>query len=83
MCQIHLLHRVSNRIGWVNTKTPEKTRMELQMILEIEDWIPINPLLVGFGQTICKSKNPDCDNCLMKSRCNHYKLKSKHKLILL
>ncbi|KAJ8559816.1 hypothetical protein K7X08_003874 [Anisodus acutangulus] len=54
------VHRISNRLGWVSrpgtkqkTRTPEETRESLQLWLPKEEWAPINPLLVGFGQTIC------------------------------
>ena len=64
------VHRIVNRIGWINTKNPEETRLELEDCFPKNYWIDINPLLVGFGQTICKSKNPKCDKCLLK--CKFY-----------
>jgi len=64
------VHRITNRLGWVDTKNPEETRLELENCLPKNYWIDINPLLVGFGQTICKSRNPKCDKCLLK--CKYY-----------
>ena len=43
------VHRISNRIGWVKTKTPEKTRTELEGFIPKEYWGDINTLLVGLG----------------------------------
>ncbi|KAL9233210.1 hypothetical protein vseg_008234 [Gypsophila vaccaria] len=70
------VHRISNRLGWVSrpgtnqkTKTPEETRVSLERWLPKEEWDPINPLLVGFGQTICTPLRPRCDNCKINSLC--------------
>ncbi|KAG8089641.1 hypothetical protein GUJ93_ZPchr0011g27392 [Zizania palustris] len=64
------VHRISNRLGWVfregtkqKTTTPEQTRMSLEKWLPKDEWEPINPLLVGFGQTICTPLRPKCDLC--------------------
>ncbi|EFC41591.1 predicted protein [Naegleria gruberi] len=48
------VHRISNRLEWVNTKTPEQTRMKLEEFVPQEEWDVINHMLVGFGQTVCK-----------------------------
>ncbi|XP_076896255.1 endonuclease III homolog 1, chloroplastic-like [Bidens hawaiensis] len=64
------VHRICNRLGWVpQTKTPEGTREALQMWLPKEEWIPINPLLVGFGQTICTPLRPSCSLCSVSGLC--------------
>ncbi|KAI8822127.1 DNA glycosylase, partial [Fimicolochytrium jonesii] len=63
------LHRISNRLGWVTTKTPEETRKRLQMEVPEELWGPINPLMVGFGQVLCKAVNPACEACPVKELC--------------
>ncbi|HLC77237.1 MAG TPA: endonuclease III, partial [archaeon] len=47
------VHRVSNRLGWVETNTPEKTEVELRKILPRKYWIDLNDLFVQFGQNIC------------------------------
>ncbi|XP_016476757.1 endonuclease III homolog 1, chloroplastic isoform X2 [Nicotiana tabacum] len=64
------VHRICNRLGWVSrprtkqkTRTPEETRESLQLWLPKEEWVPINPLLVGFGQTICTPLRPRCAIC--------------------
>ena len=68
------VHRITNRIGWVDTTTPEKTRKELEKIVDKSCWIELNPLLVGFGQSICKSRKPGCNQCLLKESCAFFKI---------
>ncbi|GJQ73742.1 putative bifunctional DNA N-glycosylase with associated apurinic apyrimidinic (AP) lyase function [Trypoxylus dichotomus] len=63
------VHRISNRLGWVKTKTPEETRIALENLLPQELWIEINQLLVGFGQQICQPVKPKCIECLNNQIC--------------
>nr|XP_002733128.2 PREDICTED: endonuclease III-like protein 1-like [Saccoglossus kowalevskii] len=65
------VHRISNRLKWVKstTKTPEDTRKILQEWLPRSLWIEINWLLVGFGQQICLSVSPKCQQCLNNHTC--------------
>ncbi|CAI9117269.1 OLC1v1018625C1 [Oldenlandia corymbosa var. corymbosa] len=70
------VHRICNRLGWVsrpgrmkNTSTPEQTREALQLWLPKEEWVAINPLLVGFGQTICTPLRPRCRICSVNDIC--------------
>ena len=63
------VHRICNRLGWVKSKTPEETRLALQDWLPKEYWRDINPLLVGFGQTMCLPVRPRCSDCLLKNDC--------------
>ncbi|KAL6506818.1 alpha,alpha-trehalase nth1 [Orobanche hederae] len=70
------VHRISNRLGWVSrhgtkqkTSTPEETRESLQLWLPKEEWVPINPLLVGFGQTVCTPLRPRCGMCTVSGFC--------------
>lgn len=64
-------HRIANRLGWVKkpTKDAEKTRISLEEWVPFKLWDEINILLVGFGQTVCTSQNPDCKNCLNNKIC--------------
>lgn len=57
------VHRISNRIGLVKTRNPEESRKCLEKVLDIEEWVNINRVMVGFGQVICKPINPRCDEC--------------------
>jgi endonuclease-3 len=63
------VHRISNRLGWVQTKTPEQTEIALEKILQRKYWIPINELLVRFGQTLCTPVSPFCTRCPIHARC--------------
>jgi endonuclease III len=57
------VHRIANLLKWVDAATPEKTRVALESWLPTEYWGPINPLLVGFGQTVCLPRVPKCGEC--------------------
>lgn len=63
------VHRISNRLGWVKTKTPEETRKALEEVLPFELWSELNLLLVGFGQQICLATKPQCKSCLNNKLC--------------
>ena len=63
------VHRVTNRWGYVQTKTPEKTTTALETKLPQKYWIEINSLLVPFGKHICTGKLPRCSNCSLLEMC--------------
>ena len=63
------VHRITNRLGWNETKNPENTRKVLESWLPKEEWIPINPLLVGFGQLHCTPRKPKCKGCPVEKYC--------------
>ncbi len=63
------VHRISNRLGWVNTGTPEETRKELESWLPRQYWHDTNKLIVGFGQSICKARGPRCHGCPLEGGC--------------
>ena len=71
------VHRISNRLGWVSTKTPEETEKALMKILPKKYWRDINELLVMFGRTICKPVGPKCDVCPVRHYCKYYKENKK------
>ncbi len=70
------VHRISNRIGLVSTKTPEETERELKKLFPEHLWAKINRAMVGFGQTVCKPQKPLCDECPIREYCKWYKLKA-------
>lgn len=72
---IHV-HRISNRIGIVNTKKPEETEMVLQKSVETKHWTRINETFVAYGQNICLPKNPKCKICHLTKICKYYKKNS-------
>jgi len=68
------VHRISNRLGWVSTKTPEKTEEALTKLLKKEFWGPVNEAMVYFGKTICRPLSPKCVSCFLKQSCPSAKL---------
>ena len=67
------VHRIANRLGLVQTKTPEQTEMELVSTIDKKYWTKINDTFVMFGQTVCKPIGPLCEPCLLKKNCKYYK----------
>jgi endonuclease-3 len=63
------VHRITNRWGYVKTKTPQETEFALRKKLPEKYWIEINGLLVAFGQGICKPISPLCSRCNINSYC--------------
>jgi endonuclease-3 len=63
------VHRISNRLGIVRTKSPEKTEYALMKVLPSKYWISYNEMLVEFGKEICKPISPHCSICPLNSRC--------------
>jgi len=63
------VHRLSNRLGWVHTKTPEKTEIALRKLIPEEHWILINDLLVFHGKKVCKPIRPLCSECSIEKYC--------------
>ncbi len=67
------VHRISNRIGIVNTKMPEETEIVLRKSIERKYWTQVNETFVTFGQNICLPKNPKCNVCHLTKLCKYYK----------
>ena len=63
------VHRISNRLGLIQTETPERTEIELAKITNKKYWIQINEYFVRFGQLICKPRNPMCNTCKFEKNC--------------
>lgn len=63
------VHQIANRLGWVHTKTPEQTELALQEVMPRRFWIPLNELLVRYGQLICTPVSPFCSKCPQAQRC--------------
>jgi len=63
------VHRISNRLGLVRSRTPEQTEHALEAVLPRRHWIEINDLLVTFGQQVCHPTSPRCSTCPLASRC--------------
>lgn len=68
---IHV-HRISNRLGIADTKTPEQTEDVLRSTIPKEHWLEINDTFVMYGQNICKPVSPMCAICRIKGSCAFY-----------
>ena len=64
------VHRISNRLGLVKTKTPFETEMALRRIVPVRYWKTWNSHLVSFGQTRCAPRNPKCADCPICRWCD-------------
>ncbi|MCJ7816460.1 MAG: endonuclease III [Candidatus Aenigmarchaeota archaeon] len=65
------VHRISNRIGLVKTKTPEQTETELIRIVPRKNWMGFNDLFVKFGQRVCQPIKPMCWKCPITRECDY------------
>ena len=63
------VHRISNRLGFVHTATPEQTEWALRAKLPRRHWIALNDLLVAFGQNLCHPTSPRCSTCPVADLC--------------
>jgi endonuclease III len=63
------VHRISNRLGWVDTSTPEDTEQALYKATEQRWWADINLYLVTWGQNICRPIHPRCGDCAIAADC--------------
>ena len=63
------VHQILNRIGIISTKNPDESEKELRKILPKKYWIPLNEVLVSYGQGICKSVSPLCSECPYEKKC--------------
>lgn len=63
------VHRISNRLGWVRTRTPDQTEQALMATVAKRHWIGINEVMVSFGQTVCMPVSPRCSACPLTRAC--------------
>ena len=63
------VHRISNRLGWVRTKTPEETEQALYKATHPRWWPYINLYLVTWGQNVCRPVYPKCGECVIRRHC--------------
>ncbi len=64
------VHRISNRLGYVKTKTPDETEFALRKKLPRRHWIIYNTILVAFGRQTCKPVSPLCTRCPINKYCD-------------
>jgi endonuclease III len=72
---IHV-HRVTNRWGYVQGRTPEQTMTALEAVLPQQYWVEINRLLVPFGKHICMGSLPHCSTCPVRDMCQQVGVKA-------
>jgi endonuclease III len=70
LCVDTHVHRISNRIGYVRTKSPEETEFALRAKLSPEHWSRYNTLLVAFGRNTCRPVSPLCSHCPVEVYCD-------------
>ena len=63
------VHRISNRLGWVTTKTPDETEQALYGATEARWWPYLNLYLVTWGQNVCRPLYPRCGECVIRQHC--------------
>lgn len=64
--------RIVNRLGIVNTSTPEKTEFELMKVLPKERWSKAHHLFIFHGRRRCNARKPECTGCPVEKHCNYY-----------
>lgn len=69
----HVL-RVSNRLGFVNTKNPSLCEMQLRKTFPKDKWSKMHYQMVLFGRYTCKAIKPDCQNCVFKNKCKNSRI---------
>ncbi|MBU1998368.1 MAG: hypothetical protein KKE64_02615 [Candidatus Omnitrophica bacterium] len=68
------VHRISNRLGWIRTRTPEQSEESLKIFFPKLYWIELNTILVTFGQNICLPVSPKCSRCAVLKFCKRIKV---------
>jgi endonuclease-3 len=63
------VHRIANRMGWISTRSPEASEPALENIMPRRYWIPLNELLVAYGQHVCTPVSPFCSQCSFDREC--------------
>jgi endonuclease-3 len=63
------VHRISNRLGWVRTRTPDETEQALYRATDPRWWPLINLYLVTWGQNVCRPVYPRCQDCVLADLC--------------
>ena len=71
------VHRITNRFGYVKTKTPDQTETALREKLPRKWWIPVNDILVAYGQGLCTPISPWCSKCRVEGYCEKINVDKK------
>jgi len=73
------VHRISNRLGWVTTRTPDQTEQALYRVVPKRFWPDVNLYLVTWGQNVCRPVYPRCAACVIADRCEKVGVKLSQK----
>lgn len=73
------VHRISNRLGFVRTNSPERTEQALMRIVPKEWWLHVNELFIRFGKDICRPIGPRCGVCSFTPFCHYYRTVVRHR----
>ena len=65
--------RLSRRLGLTKEKNREKIEQELMRKFSKDKWADLSNLLIAHGRNVCKARKPECEKCILKDRCRHYK----------
>ena len=68
------VHRVSNRLGLVTAKTPEKTEAALMAAVPRRYWLQVNELFIEFGKDVCRPIRPRCEACSFRAFCRYFRV---------
>lgn len=71
------VHRVSNRLGWVRTRTPEETERRLRAIVPRRHWLILNEIFVAHGKAVCRPIGPRCGECPLRRSCPRRGVRSR------
>ena len=74
------VHRISNRLGWVQTRTPDQTEQALYKVVPKRFWPDVNLYLVTWGQNVCKPVYPRCAACVVAAHCPKIGVRESQKL---
>jgi endonuclease-3 len=77
ICVDSHVHRIANRLGWVQTATPDETEFALRRLVPVEHWQPINRVMVLHGRQCCKPIGAWCDACPVASSCQQVAVKRR------
>lgn len=66
------VHRVVNRLGWVQTEKADQTQIQLEQFVPKKEWEELGVVVLGFGQQICSDKKPRCSECKLNQDCFYY-----------
>jgi len=74
------VHRISNRLGLVSTRSPIETEEALKRIFPEETWSEMSLLMIGFGRDLCRPRMPKCSECGLNAICEYAHREVPHDL---